>query len=111
MVDEDEQLVRIHGKLDKITEVLSFTASGLDALKQDHERLHLKVERHCEETNDKDLREQVTSLIKELKGNGQPGFISKIYERLNKLDNWRWYVMGISVALITILEVVIRLKR
>ena len=31
-------------------------------------------------------------------GNGRPGHIDGIYNRLSKLENWRWWVVGIAVG-------------
>lgn len=44
------------------------------------------------------IKSTVISLDKRLFGNGQPGHIESIYKRLAKLENWRWWVVGVAVG-------------
>lgn len=50
-------------------------------------------------TNVAVLTAQVESLDHRLFGNGQPGIIDGMFKRIGKLENWRWYVMGVAVGL------------
>jgi len=44
------------------------------------------------------IEETVVDMKKRLFGNGQPGELSSVKSRLSKLENWRWWVMGIAVG-------------
>lgn len=45
------------------------------------------------------IEEVVTRTDHRLFGNGQPGEISSIKGRIAKLENWRWWVVGVAVGL------------
>lgn len=40
----------------------------------------------------------LTRMDHALFGNGQPGAIRTMEHRILKLENWRWYVMGIAIG-------------
>lgn len=45
------------------------------------------------------IKEVVLRLEHRLFGNGQPGVIEEHSKRIAKLENWRWWVVGIAVGL------------
>lgn len=44
------------------------------------------------------IETMVEEIYHRLFGNGQPGELDRLNSRVGKLENWRWWVMGIAVG-------------
>ena len=53
----------------------------------------------------------VLRLEERLFGNGQPGEIAKIKDRLSKVESWFWRLVGAAGTILVLLEMVDRVPR
>jgi hypothetical protein len=97
---ETQLLNNISEKFDKAIDKLSIVSSTIERMLAVHENRLEILERQTEIIHDRisDFKKEILAEIKDLKKENEIQH-RMVSERLQKLERWRWFVVGASLAI------------